>query len=64
MKYGEKNPMFGKKHTEDSKNKNSVSVKKARSQKHLCDKCGKNVDFANLKRWHNDRCKSTNPVNI
>lgn len=55
---GNKNPMYGKKHKKDSIMKNSQSVKKNRSFKIKCEFCGKLVDSANLKRWHNEKCKS------
>lgn len=54
----EKNPMYGKKHSEASKNKNSHSVKLSRQNKVACIYCKKEVDSANLNRWHNEKCRS------
>jgi ribosomal protein L37AE/L43A len=56
---GSKNPMFGKRHTELAKKQNSESVKNNRKNKFTCSACGKEVDIANLNRWHNSNCKIT-----
>jgi group I intron endonuclease len=55
---GDKNPMFGKVHTEDTKN---IQRQKAINRKKKeCDHCKKIVDVSNYSRWHGDKCKSTN----
>lgn len=54
---GEKNPMFGKTQSEKSRGKNSESVKRARETKIVCEHCSREVDSANFKRWHGEKCK-------
>lgn len=50
---GEGNPMYGKTHTDDAKQK----IVEANKQKVVCPHCGKNGGIAIMKRWHFDRCK-------
>lgn len=50
---GEGNPMYGKTHTPDAKQK----IIEANRQKVVCPHCGKNGGIAIMKRWHFDRCK-------
>ncbi len=60
---GHKNPMYGKIHKKESKEKNSNSVKLSRKLKVKCH-CGKSVDVANFKRWHDEKCIQKNTSNI
>lgn len=55
IKSGEKNSMWGKQHTDNSK---KIQSEKAfnRIDKE-CGHCGKIVDVSNFGRWHGDNCK-------
>lgn len=50
---GEGNPMWGKTHTEDAKQK----IRAANAQKVTCPHCGKVGGIAIMPRWHFDNCK-------
>jgi hypothetical protein len=50
---GEKNPMWGKKHKQSTKEKISMSSKR----RIACPHCGKEGNIGNMKRWHFDNCK-------
>lgn len=52
---GENNPMYGKKHSIDTKTKISLSSKN--SVRKTCRHCGKSTNGGNFKRWHGDNCK-------
>jgi group I intron endonuclease len=60
--YGEKNGMFGKKHTEEWKKQHSLKMKmntnsvKSMQEKRPCKHCGKITTLGNLSRWHNENC--------
>lgn len=62
---GEKNGMFGKKHTEEWRKKHSQSMKmnqnsvKSMIIKKACTKCGFITTLGNLARYHNNKCKKT-----
>ena len=50
---GEKNPMFGKKHSESTRAKIAGKMKRTL----VCPHCGKESNIANAHRWHFDNCK-------
>lgn len=50
---GEGNPMWGKDHTEEAKEK----IREANRQKIECPHCGKTGGVAIMQRWHFDNCK-------
>jgi len=52
---GEKNPFFGKTHSEEQRQKKREE--KLAAPKKLCYHCGKEVDPMNYARWHGDKCK-------
>lgn len=53
---GERNPMFGKSHSQDTLIKLS---ERAKNRKIIaCPKCQKQGDASNMKRWHFDNCKA------
>jgi group I intron endonuclease len=52
---GDKNPMFGKSHTEHAKK--IQQEKAANRKKKECIHCKKIVDVSNYSRWHGDNCK-------
>lgn len=45
------NPFYGKKHSIET-------IDKITSHKSICKFCGIQTTNANIKRWHNDRCKN------
>lgn len=53
---GEKNPFFGKHHSEEQRAKKRQE--KLDSPKKICYHCNKAVDAMNYGRWHGDKCKS------
>ncbi len=54
-KTGENHNLFGKKHSEETKQK----MRKPKPQKYItCPYCGKNGGASNMKRYHFDNCKS------
>ena len=50
---GEGNPMFGKTHNEEAKEK----IRQANRQQIECVHCGMKGGIAIMKRWHFDNCK-------
>lgn len=58
-KTGEKSPLFGRKHTEETKKKQSAKAKDRERIK--CDYCLKSFDPGNFKRYHGEYCKSKIP---
>lgn len=52
---GDKNPMYGKAHLQETIEKMSFRAKNRKRQ--LCPHCNKNVDSSNYGRWHGDKCK-------
>ena len=52
---GENNPMFGLKHSEETKNK--ISESRKNKPKIECPHCQKIGDPSNMKRWHFENCK-------
>jgi ribosomal protein L37AE/L43A len=54
-KCGQNNPMFGKIHTEKTKQRISISAKNR--PKFECPHCNKLFNQLNLNRWHDDNCK-------
>ena len=50
---GEKNPMFGKDHSESAKEK----IRSANLRKSVCPHCNLEGGVAIMKRWHFDNCK-------
>jgi hypothetical protein len=54
-KSGENNPMYNKKHTDETLAKLSASL--LALPKVTCPYCMKEGDFLNMKRWHFDNCK-------
>jgi len=54
---GEGNPMYGKKHSEETLNKISKRIRKSKELKFTCEHCGKEADKGNFNRWHGDKCK-------
>lgn len=52
---GENNPMFGKLHSEEAKEK--IRKKRLNQPKIKCIYCKKEVDKANYVRWHGEKCK-------
>lgn len=55
---GYKNPMEGKHHTQEAKQKMSECAKL--KPKILCSYCGKVFDPLNYKKWHGENCKMKN----
>ena len=63
--FGEKNPFYGKKHTEETLTKmrgpktdtSNMTFRKNNSTKITCPHCGKEGQLTNMKRWHFDNCK-------
>lgn len=53
---GEKNPFFGKRHTEEQRQKKREE--KLAAPKKICYYCNKEIDPMNYARWHGDKCKS------
>lgn len=53
---GEKNPFYGKRHSEESKEKLRAALKNR--PKIQCPHCSKNLDPANYGKSHGDKCKS------
>lgn len=51
---GDKNPMWGKEHAEETKRKIGEKAKRTLE----CPHCGKISNIANAHRWHFDNCKS------
>ena len=51
---GEKNPMWGKKHSDSTKSKISAKARR----RITCPHCGKTGNIANIHRWHLDNCKA------
>lgn len=51
---GNKNPMWGKEHVEETKRKIGEKAKRTLT----CPHCGKVSNIANAHRWHFDNCKS------
>lgn len=54
---GEKNGMFGKKHTEETVDKISQQISLSKIIKCICEHCSKEADKGNYNRWHSDNCK-------
>lgn len=50
MNSKEKNPFYGRKHTQET-------IQKILSNVSTCIYCGKTAVNCNIKRWHNDNCK-------
>jgi len=67
---GKNNPMYGKKHSEETKNKlkkpkteehkNKLSIAKKNAKKKTCYYCGKTMDPSNYGQYHGDKCKLKN----
>ena len=64
---GDKHPMFGKTHKEETKAKWRIDRKGSGNsmygvirEKFECEYCHKFIDIANLKRWHGEKCKQNN----
>jgi group I intron endonuclease len=65
---GENNPMFGKKHSNESIQKikiNHHDVSRENNPmfgvkplKKICPHCNKSIDIRNYSRWHGDKCKN------
>jgi|FreactTroBogLake_1042271.scaffolds.fasta_scaffold03203_3 hypothetical protein len=53
--YGEKNGFYGKKHTEEQREKKRQE--KLNSSRHECPHCGKVCDNMNYSQWHGDNCQ-------
>jgi hypothetical protein len=51
---GKNNPMFGRKHSDETKLK--ISNRRHAATRIVCQ-CGTLVDKANYARWHGDNCK-------
>lgn len=51
------NPMFGKRHSEETLNLISNKIKENKKIKFKCEHCGKEVDKGNFNRWHGNNCK-------
>lgn len=47
--------MYGRHHTNESKEKMSKAMKNR--EKKICPHCGKTVDISNYARWHGKKCK-------
>ena len=67
---GELHPRYGKKHSEETKNKlkkpkteehkNKLSIAKKNAKKKTCYYCGKTMDPSNYGQYHGDKCKLKN----
>ena len=72
---GSNNPMFGKTHTKESKEKNreahlkenisiktleQMSISAKNKPRVICKYCGKNITTSMHSRWHGDNCKNRN----
>ena len=53
---GEKNPFFGKKHSDEHRERQRLE--KLNSPRHECPHCSKITDTMNYARWHGDKCKN------
>lgn len=53
---GEKNPFFGKHHSEKQRQKKREE--KLAAPKKICYHCSKKIDPMNYARWHGDKCRS------
>lgn len=56
LQAGSKNPMYGKKHSVESKI--LLKSKALARPKSVCSHCGTSCSPSNLARWHGDNCKS------
>ena len=56
-RFADKNPFYGKTHTEETKNKLRELAKNRFKNKIKCEFCGKESSIPNHKRWHGDNCK-------
>ena len=53
---GSNNPMFGKKHSEETIAKQKLRA--SQRQRKTCVHCGMHVVVSNHNRWHGDKCKN------
>jgi hypothetical protein len=63
-RFGEEAPMYGKKHSEDSKHKMSIAkkgksspLKNKKQEIVICPYCDKSGGKSNMMRWHFEKCK-------
>ena len=57
LQSGQNNGMYGKHHSEHSKQLQSEHIKQSKQIKFKCPFCGKEVDKGNFNRWHGENCK-------
>jgi len=53
---GNNNPMFGQKHTDETKEK--ISMKARNRQKKECEHCGLSLSPSTYSRWHGENCRN------
>jgi hypothetical protein len=58
LQAGERNGMFNKTHSDDSKKK--MSNDRKNREKHICPHCCITTEIGNYSRWHGDKCKMIN----
>lgn len=62
LRIGDKNPFYGKTHSEETKRKNSEAQKNMPKKK--CVHCGKEASPSKIARWHNDHCLKNPNIDV